>query len=124
MGGRGTEGEIGDEEGVFVKDGKGGEEGVWDVKWGGGEEDLEMGRRGGDDGDGVFVMEFFITVLVLYSKAGVGPLWKGGMRGKYIKRGKGWYFSDCRKDRKGTEGTWDTHGHAGRIRVSKVGRGG
>jgi len=77
--GGGTKGEVGDEKGVAVKDGKGGKEGMWDVKGGSDEEDLE-GRRGrSDDGDGVGFMKAVIMVFRMYSKVWVGPRGKGRM---------------------------------------------
>ena len=56
MGGHGAEGEVGDKEGVAVKDGKGGKERVWEVKRGSVEEDLEVVRGGGDGFNGEFFM--------------------------------------------------------------------
>jgi len=48
--GRGrSKGEVRDEEGVVLEDGKGGKEGVWSVKGSGSEEDFEGGRGGGDE---------------------------------------------------------------------------
>jgi len=84
-----------------VKDGEGSEKRVWNVKGGGGEKDFERWGRGGDDGDGVFSVFFFIGYRREYRKPRVGPWGKGRVRGKGIKRGKGWCFSDCGKDREG-----------------------
>jgi len=77
--GRGAEGEVGDNEGVVMKDSEGGKEGVWDVKGGGGDEDFEGRRGGGDKSDGVEFMKTVITVFWLYSKPWVGPRGKGGV---------------------------------------------
>jgi len=88
VGGRGTEGEVGDKEGVVVKDGECGKECVRDVKGGRDEKDLEIGGGGGDDVDGVFEVKVGITVFVMYSKARVGPWRESGVRSKSIKRGK------------------------------------
>jgi len=104
VGGHGSKCKVGDKEGGVMKDGKSGKERVWDVERSGGEEDLEVWRRGGDDGDSVFVMEFFIRDCGVYSKPWVGPRRKGRVRGKGIKGGKRQCFSDCREDREGRKG--------------------
>jgi len=77
--GGGTEGEIGDEKGVVVKDGKGGKEGVRDVKGGGDKEDLEGGRGCSDESDGVGFMKAVITIFWVNSKVWVRPQGKGRM---------------------------------------------
>ena len=66
----------------MVEDSEGGEEGVWGVKRGGDKEKFEGGRRGGDKGDGVALMELAITVFWVYSKAWVGPRGKSRVGGK------------------------------------------
>jgi len=56
VGGCGAEREVGEKEGVIVKDGEGGKERVWDVERSGGDEDLEVRRGGSDGSDGVFMV--------------------------------------------------------------------
>jgi len=80
--GGGAKCEIGEKEGVVLKDGEGGEEGVWDVKWGGSEEDVKGRRRCGDEGDGVDLVKTVITVFWVYSKPWVGPRGNGRVGGK------------------------------------------
>jgi len=65
MGSSRSKGEVGDEEGVVVEDGKSGKEGVRSVEGSGGEEEFEGGRGGGDEGDGVVFVKTVITVFWL-----------------------------------------------------------
>jgi len=88
VGGHGTKGKVGDKKGGVVKDGEGGKERVGDVERSSGDEDLEVRGGGGDSGDGVLMVKFFIRGHGMYSKPWVGPQREGRMRGKGIKRGK------------------------------------
>src|SRR6266850_2763471 len=69
-------------------------------------------------------MTFFVRVGGKYRKPRVGPRGKGRMRGESIKRGKGWWFSDCGEDRESNKGAGNTRGVTGTVRVFKVARGG
>jgi len=103
MGGRGAERKVRDKEGVVVKDGKGGEKRVGDVKRSSGDEDLEVRGGGGDGGDGVHMVKFFIRSRGMYSKLWVGPWREGRVRGKSIKGGERQCFGYGREDREGRE---------------------